>query len=306
MNSERWGEIFALLTAFTWAVAMVLFKRCGETITPVALNLFKNTLGLLLLGVTVAVIALMDPAQGPSVLADRPVGEIIVLLISGFLGIAVADTVFFKSLNIVGVGIQSIVDCTYSPFVILLSWIFLSERLTVPDYAGAALIVTAVFMASRHTPPPGKTRSELLAGIGWGCLAISLMVVGIVMARPILDTNKGNFPLLWATLIRLFAGTVPLALFALNRRHRQVVINAFIPSRDWKIMLPGSFIAAYVCMILWIAGFKYARTGVAAVLNQTSTIVALVLATLILKETFTARKTIAVILAMVGVVLVAL
>ena len=56
-----------------------------------------------------------------------------------------------------------------------------------------------------------------------------------------------------------------------------------------------------------MAGFKYAeKAAIAGILNQTSVIFAIILAALLLKESFTERKAVAVVLAMGGVVLVML
>ena len=49
------GEILSLLTAVFWAVAVILFKKSGETVHPLGLNLFKNALGFLLILITLGV-----------------------------------------------------------------------------------------------------------------------------------------------------------------------------------------------------------------------------------------------------------
>ena len=49
MSDAGIGQLCALLTAMVWASSMVLFKRSGETIPPLALNAFKNVVGLALL-----------------------------------------------------------------------------------------------------------------------------------------------------------------------------------------------------------------------------------------------------------------
>jgi drug/metabolite transporter (DMT)-like permease len=278
---------------------MVLFKLSGERIAPMPLNLFKNTVGLVLLGLT-----LVFMGEGASVLADRPREDVYILVISGFLGIALADTVFFHALNLLGVGLSSIVDCLYSPFVILCAFLMLSEALTVNHYFGGVLVLAGVAISSKHPPPAGRTRLQLLLGIGLGALALALMAVGIVLAKPVLDVM--NFPLIWATLLRLLAGTIPLAAIAAASSKRKELLSVFRPSRVWKHCLPASVLGAYICMILWMLGFKYTYASVAAILNQTSTLFALVFATLILKEPFTRRKLLAVTLALAGVILVTL
>ena len=294
MAESTVGQICALLTAVTWASAMVLFKRSGETIPPVALNTFKNVLGLSLL-----IITLLVAGAPVSELAGHTSREFLILLLSGFIGIAVADTLFFHALNLVGVGIQSIVDCLYSPLVIVFAWLLLNERLTTFDYVGATFVLAGVAISTRHEVPPGRTRRQLLAGIVVGAVAIGMMAGAIVIAKPTLE----GFPLIWATMVRMIAGTLPLLAWGLLTS-RRAVIAAFHPNRAWKFAVPASFLGAYVSMILWIAGFKHTQAGIAGVLNQTSTIFAIILATVFLKEPLTRRKVLAVMLAVGGVVIV--
>ena len=46
MDLDLLGQIVSLSAALLRAVAVVLFKRCGDTVPPMTLNLFKNTLAL--------------------------------------------------------------------------------------------------------------------------------------------------------------------------------------------------------------------------------------------------------------------
>ena len=59
-------------------------------------------------------------------------------------------------------------------------------------------------------------------------------------------------------------------------------------------------------LVLWIAGMKLTHAGVAAILNQTSSILVLVFASLFLKERFTRRKAAASALAVGGILMVTL
>lgn len=299
METNLIGESCALMAALTWAFAMVLFKRSGEHVSPLALNLFKNTVGLALLTAT-----LLITSDGFHVLTRFPREDIVILLLSGLLGIALADTVFFHALNLIGVGLVSIVDCLYSPFVILFSCLILSERPGLSAYVGTGLILAGVLVSSRHAPPADRTRGQLVLGILGGALAMALMTFGIVIAKPVLDLY--DFPLIEATALRMLAGTAILAVFALVSSQRKVYWSAFRPSATWKVSLPASVLGAYFALIFWMGGFKYAKASIAGILNQTTVVFALILATVILKESFTRRKLAAVILAASGVMVVTL
>jgi drug/metabolite transporter (DMT)-like permease len=54
----------------------------------------------------------------------------------------------------------------------------------------------------------------------------------------------------------------------------------------------------------WLAGFKYSRAGVAALLNQTSTVLIVLLAALFLQEPLTKLKLVAVGMAFAGAAIV--
>ena len=297
MQGHHLGEVYSLLAALTWAGALVLFKRSGEHVPPLALNLFKSTVGLLFLAVTLA-----TWGGGWDALRGFPPEDIFILIVSGVVGIALADTILFHSLNLIGVGLLAIVECLYSPFVIAFSVVLLAETLSVLHYLGAGLILTGVIISSRHKPPADRTRRQLIAGVLWGAMAMALIALGIVVAKPVLEGD--DFPILWATAIRMAAGAVGLFLMAAASPKRKQCLSVFRPSAVWKVSIPASVAGSYLAMIFWVAGFKLADASVAGILNQTSSVFALILAAVVLKEGLTPRKLAAMTLAMSGIVLV--
>lgn len=289
------GEICSLLAALNWAFALVLLKRSGERIEPLALNLFKNTVSIVLLAITLLVLG-----EGVGTLRQHSPADIALLVISGFLGITLADTLLLYSLNRIGVGILSVADCCYSPFVMLASALLLSEHLSPSHYLGGGLILSGVLVSSRHPPPAGRTRGQIVSGILLAILSIAVLALGIVMAKPVL----AGFPLIWAATIRLSTGTVCLAAVALASPQRKKIFSVFRPAAVWKISIPAAVLGTYVSLLFWLAGFKFAKASIAAILNQTSVIFAMVLATLVLKESFGGRKLVAVVLALTGAMVV--
>jgi drug/metabolite transporter (DMT)-like permease len=69
-------------------------------------------------------------------------------------------------------------------------------------------------------------------------------------------------------------------------------------------MIPGTVLGSFLSLIFWIAGMKYTQASIAAILNQTSSIHQIVLATIFLKEPMTRRKAVAAVLALAGIVMV--
>lgn len=304
MSSETLGEIFALLAALTWAFSLVLFRYSGEHVVPLALNLFKCAVGIVLLAATLLLAPLLPGLLGDQSVATFravPVRSLWLLVLSGVIGIALADTLFFICLNRIGVGLISIVDCLYTPFVILFSWMLLPhEVLTVWHLVGAGLILGGVLVSSGHAPPPNTTRGQVVAGVCAGASAMAAMALSIVIAKPALEAT----PVIWASAVRMVAGTVALAVVVMLLPARKALWLVFRPSVAWKTSIPAAFLGTYLAYIFWIAGFKNAGAAVNAILNQTSIIFAIILATVVVKEPLTKRKLVSVGLAIVGVVFV--
>ena len=211
------GEVFALGAAISWATAVILFRKSGEKVHPLALSLFKSTLGLVLFLLTL--LALKEP-----LLRDIPTRDYILFLASGIIGIGVCDTLFFLSLNILGAGLSAIVGCLYSPSIITMSVLFLGESLSAIQIGGAVMIVLAVTTATQAKAPEGVTRRQMLRGFGLGAVAILCNAIGIVMIKPLLNSS----PILWVTEIRLLSGCIFLAFVLWMRSDRDLLLGSLL------------------------------------------------------------------------------
>jgi len=287
------GEALSLLTAILWAFAVILFKKSGETVHPLALNLFKNLFALILILPTMWLFH-------ETLAHNAPASDYALLLLSGVIGIGIGDTFFIKSLNLLGAGLTAIVDCLYSPFIIGLSILWLGEGLTALQAVGAALVVSAVLTASLERGKSQISRRNLAWGIIWGVLAHAAMAIGIVMIKPLLERS----PLLWVTEVRLFGGVVILCIILLFYPARRAILSSIISRRGWRYTVSGSFVGTYLSMILWLAGMKYTQASIASALNQTSNIFIFILAALLLREPITARRVLGILLAFIGAALV--
>ena len=287
------GEIFALSTAVVWAGAVIFFKRSGETVSPFGLNLFRVVVSSALLVATLGV-------TGQPLLGVAPASDYLILIFSGLIAIAAADTLFHKSLNMVGAGITAIIDSLYPVFVVVLAYALLGERMGPWQYGGIAMVLGGLFVAGGHAPPPDTPRRTMVIGVLWGAAGMFLLSFGVVIAKPVLERT----PVLWATTVRQLACLVVMIPYALLSSRRRIYLDVFRPRRDWRFTLPGTVLGSYLALILWLAGMKYTQAGVAAVLNQTSTIYVMIFATLFLRESFTRRKLLAASLAIGGILMV--
>jgi drug/metabolite transporter (DMT)-like permease len=284
------GEGLSLLAAVAWAAAILFFKRTGDSMPPAALNLFKNMLGLGCLLITLVFV-------GEPLWQETATEDTALLLTSGVIGIALADTLLFHCLNLLGASRASIVDCLYTPFIVLFSSVLLGEELTWLTGAGTICVCGAILLLGLERSTATVSKATLAEGIVVGVLAMSFMAVGIIMVKPVLAAHS----VLWATTMRVIGGTATLGLATLILpRWRLAAIAAFTPAKVWWYAVPGSFCGAYLALIVWVGGMKYTQAITASILNQMSTLLVVLLAAVFLKEALTWPKVAAMILGIAG------
>lgn len=283
----------ALGAAVVWAFAVILFKKSGERVHPIGLNLFKNLLAFTLFLPTLYF-------AGQNLFYRATIEDYLLLVISGVLGIGISDTLFFMCLNRIGAGLTAIVDCLYSPFIIGLSMLWLAETMTVWQIVGAIMIISAVLTVASRKNNSHVSRRDLFLGLTFGALAMATMAVGIVMIKPLLNRS----PLLWVTEIRLAAGILFLVLYLAGHPRRKVIVGSIGSVRQWGYTFWGSFAGAYLSMLFWISGMKFTQASIAAALNQSNNIFIFVLAAIFLKEPINRQRVLGIALGVAGSFLV--
>ena len=290
------GEFYAAFCALLWAAAVILFRRGGERVPPVALNLFKDAVGFVLLVATL--VALRVPFDPPSAAVE----DWLTLLASGAMGIGIADTLFFASLNRLGAGRSAIVDCLYSPFVLLCSFVYLKEPVG-PSLLFAIVMMAAAILVGTWQGGVGGTAARgrrTRVGVVLGAASMLIMAAGIVLAKPVLDRSD----VLWATTVRMTGGLAVLGVQCLSPLRRAQVASAFRPGPHWRFTLPGSVVGAYLSIVFWTLGMKYTQTTVASVLNQLSTVFVMLLAAAVLHERLGWRQVVAIVFGIAGALVV--
>jgi drug/metabolite transporter (DMT)-like permease len=286
-----WGEVFALSSALTWALAVVLMRRSGETLPAFELNLFKNCFGLALL---VPTILLVSGLSVPYYTAT----ELSLVLLSGLVGIAVADTWYLTALNLMGASRTGIVSSLFSPFVIFLSAIFLGEQLAAWQWFGFGLVMAGVLLVTWRANRSSVDAEHLKKGLMYAVGAVFMMAVGIVMVKGVLETRS----FLWTMGLRFVGGVGGMLLFLLVTGKWRNVKRNFNQPHPWGTILLASFLGAYLALILWLAGYKLIDASIASVLNQTNVVFIVFLAWLMLGERINRRKLIGMGLTVAGVI----
>jgi drug/metabolite transporter (DMT)-like permease len=292
MAIENFGELFALISALMWAIAVVIYKHVGESMSANSLNLVKNILGFSLLLPTAMLFEGL-------VLPPLTLGEWLILAASGYFGVAVADTCYLQALRILGAGRTAIVASLYSPFVVILSIVFLGEHLAPWQWLGFAMVLAGILVVVYQRSYQSIDHSSLFKGLALATIAVSLTAAGVVAMKPILG-NSGFF---WIVSLRMLAALVGMVVFLFVRgRLRHTYSEVRDGVHRWPQIIIASIVGSYLALPFWLGGFKYADASVASVLNETSSIFIVVMAWLFLKEDLSKRKISGVALTFSGVI----
>lgn len=283
------GELLSLLSAAAWAVGVILYRQLGATLPPLQLNLLKN---LLVMGMVAIAVPLVHGFALPAFTA----AQVAIAMASGVIGIAIADTLYFRALNQLGAGRMGVLGNFYSPAVIVLSVLFLDERLTLVQLVGFGLVSLGVFLVAERRPDDAGNGRDLLRGLAIGFIAILLMAVAIVMVKRTLEAQ----PLLWVTGLRMGGAVLGLLVLSMLVRRGLSLLPA-ASTVPWRKLVAAAFVGQFLSMVLWLGGYKFTSASVAAILNESSSVFILLLAWAWLKEPLSRRALAGVVLTVAGV-----
>ncbi len=293
-----WGEFFALASPMAWALAVVMFRKSGETLPPFELNLLKNGFSLFLMALTLAGGALIFGGGWPSF----SVTDYAIMLASGVLGMALADTLYLRTLYLVGAGRTGVIGSLLSPFVILVSALYLGERLTTGQWGGFMLVMAGILVVTLKRYQTEVTAEDLRTGLVLGVIAMAIMAVGVVMVKPLLEQG----PFLWVVAIRLAGGVIAMLVVVALRRNWTQVIAAYREPQPWAMTLFACFLGGFGGSVLWLAGYKLIPASEASIYNEAQVIFMVLFAWWFLKEPLNARKIAGVLLTLAGVLVMLL
>lgn len=289
------GELAALTAAFLWAASSAIYGRLGAHITPLLLNLFKGLIAIALLLLTLIIRHELG--------AGLQTTSIILLLISGAIGIGLGDTAYFEALYCLGARRVLLMEALAPPLAALIALIFLQEILSWQAWTGILLTVAGVawVITERTAESPAElhaTRQHTRRGLIFGLLAALGQASGAVLSRAALaetDTSP-----LWSTLLRLTAGVMVILLLIVWRRHPVRSQTLFRSPQLLGVVAITAFFSTYLAIWLQQISLKFAATGIAQALSSTSPLFILPIAAAF-GEKISLRAILGVCIALVGV-----
>lgn len=292
------GEIAALLAAFLWAAASLLYSRIS--LPAASLNLVKNVLASTMMLVHVWLLATYQNVAAFQASSINWVW----LSLSALIGIAIGDTLYFRSLQILGPR-KALMLATFSPgFATLFGVVFLGEVLSMVFVIGTALTTAGVLVVIKDRKAKDRYLElypgAVSAGVWCGVLAAVCQAMGAVCAKKGLDGIGAEE----GALIRVFAAAVMALLYVALRRQLGEVVKAITNRKTLKLLLPATVMGTWFGIWLCQVAYKNCPVSVATVLLSTTPLFAIPLVRVFLGTAVTRAAILGASVAVVGVYLV--
>lgn len=287
------GQLAALIAAFLWATSSFIYSFVGQKIPPLQLNFLKGIIAILLILLTFGL-------QRTGISLGEPI-PVLLLALSGIIGIGLGDTAFFLALNTLGVRKTLLLETAAPPMSACLGFVLIGEIISLQLWLGICLTLMGVIWVIWE-----RSERDLVlgyrSGLIWVMLAAIAQSLGAVLSRIAL-INSEITPL-ESSLIRLLAGSaiaLCLSLIPLFAAEQSLTATLKgLPSRTILIIFLASFGGTYLGIWLQQISFKYTSIGIAQTLLATSPLFSLLIAWL-RKEEITTQSFLGVILASIGV-----
>lgn len=246
MQISEWA---ALLSALLWTFSAMLWGDIK--LSALAMNTCKNCLGFLFLLMHWLVAASVTGSFHftTSVSAWGWIG------LSGVAGLVIGDTLYFRSLQILGARRSFIVACFSPLFATLLGYQFLNQQLGWTVMLGISLTMAGIIavVADRrgHAEAPGLLPGKFIAGLVCGIGAAFCQAVGgLFSSLGLQDCNP-----LEATVIRLLIAALITSMIFLSQAKHWKAFKSTFRVRDTKKLLAattlGTWLGIWMCQVAY-------------------------------------------------------
>ena len=263
------GIISAFAAAISWTYACFIWRCQTEKFKSIDINLVKNIIAFLIF---------LPSFINIQILTDLK--SVLILLISGVLGIGLGDTFYIKSLQVIGTRRTLAIE-TLSPLLATLTGeIFINENLALKSYIGIIIISISLFILLRNRTNllvnnlTNISEENNLKIYIFPLMSVLCAVLGGLLSRMVfLERDLSPFQ---TTEIRLL-GAIIFLLTIKNFR-----VNFFLKRLDsnaQKKFLISIFFGTNLGILLQQVVFKTLPLGIGWTLLSTSPVISLFFAT---------------------------
>ena len=176
------GELVALGCALLWAVNGLVLRTQLAAMSPAAMNAVRC-------GVSGLLFCLLLPFHQPPVpMAQVPIADWGLLLVSVVIAIVIGDTLYLTALKKIGLARTMAISSSYPLSTMVFEYVLLGEAVSANLAFGAVLVVVGVVcLSGRHRDDDQQMAGSMRIGIALALVASLLWGLGTVLMRPPMD-----------------------------------------------------------------------------------------------------------------------
>ena len=201
------------------------------------------------------------------------------IIISGFIGVFIGDTLLFLALKNIGPRRNNILFALAAPFTVILNIFVLNKNMAIYEILGCLIVFIGVIIAILYGTSKSnvhrweKIEGSINIGIIFGILAALCQAIGIIIMKPILDQEADPIA---SAAIRTGVSAIALAVtyflpHQIFRNKTKMNMNIII-----KTVVSG-FMGMALGMSLLLFALQKGDAGIVATLSSTSPIMILFL-----------------------------
>jgi len=289
------GELAAITAAACWASSSIIYGRARLSASTI--NLAKNLLGSILV---FGHLCILSSYNDVSLLQFSGLAWVY-LILSGLIGIAIGDTCYFRSLQILGPRRSLVVATTAPIFGAILGFMILGETISPIAMLGIAVTIIGISLVvldkRARSESPGHFPGSEWAGVGLGIVAAVCQATGGAISK--LGMQEAS-PL-EATFVRLLAATLFGFMYFRATGLLVPTLKALRDRKNLMMLIPASALGTW--MGIWCSqiGYKHTTVAIATMLTSTSPLIAIPLVRIFDKHKISARAIWGTIIALIGI-----
>jgi drug/metabolite transporter (DMT)-like permease len=271
------SEALAALAALCWAVGSLLSATAASRMGAFAFTRWRLFFALTLLWA----LALWS---GQWRTLDQH--AVVLLVISGLVGIFIGDTALFACMNRLGPRRSGVLFATHALFSAVLAWLVLGETLWGWTLMGSALLVSGVMVAitwGRRADEDHRweqTRGSLAAGVALGLVAAVGQSVATLMLKPLMSTGVDAVAASALRTTAAFVAHLALLWAGLRLARVQQPLTASVLWHTWA----SAAVAMALGMTLILAALRTGQANLVGIFSSLSPVLLLPLLWLIYRR----------------------
>jgi len=204
--------------------------------------------------------------------------EILLLGLSGLVGLLIGDAALFTALAKIGPRRTSMMFTTNAPMAAILGVFVFDERFTLWSGLGAVLTVVGVALAvafgtaSSDASEFERVEGSFAAGIAWATVGALGQALGAILAKPVVEEASAFGAATWRALI------ATVALWLAAPQLDRIAKSPRNPGFSWRyfwLLLVGAVLGMVIGMTLVLYALGKGDAGVVTILAATTPVLML-------------------------------